>query len=552
MPRTTPATPEPTSALLYLRVSTGEQAREGVSLETQQRACRQYAVAHDWTIAREYQDILSGKRNDRPGYQALLADLRAAGAPKHVVVFFLDRLGRNFAERARVHEELEHLGVVVHSVREGTPEQFMSHVYAALAAEEVRRLGERVRLAYAHLAQMGWYRPGGQWAPWGYRYRPPTAGERAAGAPKAVLEPDPLAAPAVRALFRRVAAGETLRSAHRWVLTLPEAVRGGRSLDWGAFRRIVRKSLYAALSDSSSNLPRWEPLIDVDTWNHVQEQVDSHADVPHQATREYLLTGFIVCPRCGARMQGWMHTWRRPGYPREYRRANYRCRNQATCQMHVPARTIDILVRAALADSLHLLCNPAVGFRRTLERRWDAYWRPAPEATSSAQQRQALASRLEQLRSRERRATELFADGQIERPAYDDLLARARAERASLVSALEQLGDQPKTPRAGPPVSFATAMARLDDWKTALADGGVDLAAQRRVLAALIARVVPHPTPGWGNYLVQISWHGDGGWVSALANLLRETGDVAPVGTMGVSAIPMRTTERHDVERRRG
>ena len=79
-----PATSTISTALVYVRVSSDEQAKEGVSLDAQLTACRRYAAERGWVLGREYQDILSGKRDDRPYYQALLTEvrrLRSEGKP---------------------------------------------------------------------------------------------------------------------------------------------------------------------------------------------------------------------------------------------------------------------------------------------------------------------------------------------------------------------------------------------------------------------------------------------------------------------------------------
>src|SRR4051794_18961153 len=85
------------TALIYTRVSSDEQAREGVSLDAQLRECRQYVAERGWLLGREYQDVLSGTRDDRPDYLALMVEvrrLRAEGQPVAVVVMRLDRFGR--------------------------------------------------------------------------------------------------------------------------------------------------------------------------------------------------------------------------------------------------------------------------------------------------------------------------------------------------------------------------------------------------------------------------------------------------------------------------
>src|SRR3954466_9633840 len=99
-----PAASTITTALVYTRVSSDEQAREGVSLDAQLRECRQYAARQGWILGMEYQDVMSGTRDDRPRYQALLAEarrMRGEGQPVAVVVAALDRFGRKLLERVR-------------------------------------------------------------------------------------------------------------------------------------------------------------------------------------------------------------------------------------------------------------------------------------------------------------------------------------------------------------------------------------------------------------------------------------------------------------------
>jgi site-specific DNA recombinase len=160
----------PTTALIYTRVSSDEQAREGVSLAAQLDECRRYAARQQWVLGREFQDIMTGKRDDRPAYQALLAEarqLRAAGQAVVVVVMWLHRFGRKLLERVRCREELKVLGVCVHSVREGGEvSDLVANILASVAEEEVRQLGERVSAAKQHIQAGGWH-PVGNVA-WGY------------------------------------------------------------------------------------------------------------------------------------------------------------------------------------------------------------------------------------------------------------------------------------------------------------------------------------------------------------------------------------------------
>src|SRR5919199_1255145 len=146
-PRPQPGT-DLVRAVIYTRVSSEEQANEGTSLDAQLAECRRYALRHDFVIDREFTDVMSGRRDDRPRYQALLAHvraLRASGQSVVVVVAALDRFGRRMLERVRSREELKGLGVPTHSVREGGEvSDLVANILASVAQEEVARLGMRI------------------------------------------------------------------------------------------------------------------------------------------------------------------------------------------------------------------------------------------------------------------------------------------------------------------------------------------------------------------------------------------------------------------------
>lgn len=91
-PTRRPATPA--AAVGYARVSTDEQAREGVSLDAQRERIRAYATAKGLAMVDVLADEgVSGKDLRRPALEELLARCQR-GEVAHVVVLKLDRLTR--------------------------------------------------------------------------------------------------------------------------------------------------------------------------------------------------------------------------------------------------------------------------------------------------------------------------------------------------------------------------------------------------------------------------------------------------------------------------
>lgn len=79
----------------YIRVSTEEQSREGVSLDAQEERIRAFCTARDWTCLEVIADEgKSGGTLDRPGLRRLITKCEADGVDG-VVVLKLDRLTRS-------------------------------------------------------------------------------------------------------------------------------------------------------------------------------------------------------------------------------------------------------------------------------------------------------------------------------------------------------------------------------------------------------------------------------------------------------------------------
>jgi DNA invertase Pin-like site-specific DNA recombinase len=143
-----------TRCALYARVSTVDQQTENQAVEL-----RQYAAARGWTIA-EYCDLgVSGAKDRRPALDRLVADAKRRRFDV-VLVWRLDRLGRNLRHLVTLLDDLQALGVAFVSLGEGidatTPAgKLQLHVLAALAEFERGRCIERVKSGLARVRAQG-------------------------------------------------------------------------------------------------------------------------------------------------------------------------------------------------------------------------------------------------------------------------------------------------------------------------------------------------------------------------------------------------------------
>lgn len=134
---------------VYERVSS-----KGQNLDGQHADLAAWVRPHGLTQpVRWHTDKFTGKTMNRPGFNALMDDVRA-GKVHTLVVWRLDRLGRSASGLTALIEELQRLGVNFVSLREGidlsTPAgRLIANVLASCAAYETEVRAERQAVGIA-------------------------------------------------------------------------------------------------------------------------------------------------------------------------------------------------------------------------------------------------------------------------------------------------------------------------------------------------------------------------------------------------------------------
>ena len=146
-------------AMGYIRVSTEDQAREGVSLGNQKSKIKAYCELKNLDLTGIIEDSgISAKNLNRPGVQKVLEMARKKEV-NAVVVYKLDRMFRSTVDALETTKKFDKWGIYFHSIHETLDTQsamgrFFFTLTAALAEMERGIIGERTKAALSHKRAM--------------------------------------------------------------------------------------------------------------------------------------------------------------------------------------------------------------------------------------------------------------------------------------------------------------------------------------------------------------------------------------------------------------
>ena len=406
----------PVLAALYARVSTDRQAGDDrVSLATQRAEYLAYCERHGYQPSgREYVDVMSGVREDRPEYRQMLRDA-LSGQFHRIIALDPTRFGRD--EERAVYDllgvKLQTKGCVQVEFIHGR-HRSLSDVVEDLedGAKERRRLSTRVRVNLITVRRDRGRILGA--APYGYRKV------------AASLQVDEAQAAIVREIFRRYLAGEgtptiTKDLNRRGV----PALRGGR---WGSpgVARMLRHRAYRGESVWHSTDRDGGPvsgvipcpaIIPPAEFDAVQALLDRRGELytPRGVASDYLLSGLVSCGLCGGRLSGATN-------PRGPRSRRYRCQGRRNTCDPSWGMLAEPLERAVLAQLSTL------GVSEDVRQEFAAQAEEARQAVAAAEQQVTTAQ------GRMSRVLDLYADDRMsaddwsrERPRLEAEIAGARA-----------------------------------------------------------------------------------------------------------------------------
>lgn len=249
----------------YIRVSTKEQAQNGLGLAGQKKSILELAKEKGLSISKFYQDKgLSGRLRDRPGLNELIKDVQTDGIGT-VLVYSLDRLARNLAISIFVEQEFKRFKVNLVTVLEASFDlddpfqKFIKHTREGIAELEADLAGLRTESALRKKVDRGE-------VPWG---EAPLGFEWVGESPHRTLQVCRRQAQLVRSIFKGYLELKSLSKVQRQIAGQLSMTRMGLSV-------LLKNPIYKGKWQRMGAEGRIERLIDPRIYNKCQRMLEKN------------------------------------------------------------------------------------------------------------------------------------------------------------------------------------------------------------------------------------------------------------------------------------
>jgi len=270
-------------AVIYARVSSKDQEKEGFSIPAQLKLLQEYAAKHGFKIVREFIDVETAKCAGRKQFGEMVKFFEKNPGSRVVLVEKTDRLYRNFRDCVT----LEDLDVEIHLPKEGqvigkdakSQAKLVHGIQLVIARNYIENLREEVKKGLREKAAQGLY-PGR--APFGYCTNPQTR----------TLEPCPEESPVIRRIYELYASGQHSLADIRKIIK----AETGRQWPKSDLERKLKNPLYCGLFiwNGKTHEGKHEPLVSAQLFGQVQSVFKGH-NHGKERKHSFAFTGLLNC-----------------------------------------------------------------------------------------------------------------------------------------------------------------------------------------------------------------------------------------------------------------
>lgn len=284
-------------AAVYARYSSHSQGEQ--SIEGQLSEAHKYAAARGYTVVHEYVDrAKSGRTDNREEFQQMLKDT-AKKQFSVIILWKVDRFGRNREEIAINKMKCRKNGVRVEYVAEKIPDTpegvILESVLEGFAEYYSLQLSQNIKRGIAESAEKCQVTGGNR--PLGYMTDPDK---------KFMIDED--TAPTVRLIFSMYASGSTVTEIVKTLNEKGLRTKRGTPFTNNSLHTVLKNEKYIGVyNDHGKHIEGGVPrIVENEVFYKVQEmlKINKRAPAKTWARADYILTDKLFCGKCGALMFG--------------------------------------------------------------------------------------------------------------------------------------------------------------------------------------------------------------------------------------------------------
>lgn len=282
-------------AVLYARVSSNRQEREGYSIPAQIRHGHNYATKNNIKIVAEFVEPESGRKVGRTEFNNMIKFLKKNTTVKIIIVEKTDRIYRNLRDYVTIDET----DVEIHFFKTGdvisdkstSQQKFMHGISVLMAKNYIDNLSEEIRKGLNEKCAQGYYPSS---PPMGYINKPNIDGKKE-------LIIDPTVAPFIKQIFENYLIGNyTYKSLAEYMNTCGFRPKN-RDCTNKTIENILHNEFYTGIfiyKGVKYYNAKHDAIISPELFLHVQNKIKSkYKTAPKKHKFPY--SGFIKCKHCG-------------------------------------------------------------------------------------------------------------------------------------------------------------------------------------------------------------------------------------------------------------
>ncbi len=292
-------------ALLYLRVSTKEQEREGYSLDAQRKLAHEYTKKHGLEIVKTWEGPESawGQKTARIKFNQMIDYARQHPEIEHIIFDITDRMTRNDTDKIKINILIQDFGKTIHFSRtnkiynknSNSDEFFMLDIEIAVAKKMSADISRKTKMGQKEKAEQGQFPTV---APLGYLNNPQTH----------LIDVDKERAPYIQKAFTLMSTGSySLEMLNDLLYKQGLRSKKGNGFSKSSLHRTLHNTFYYGIFTIQGRTYQGvhEPLISQKLFEEVQAVMHGKDRVqPHIQKRGFAFSNLASCQNCGCKVLG--------------------------------------------------------------------------------------------------------------------------------------------------------------------------------------------------------------------------------------------------------